>query len=161
MISMTKNHTGVPSVTKNLSDMSLAELTKEYNVLAAKAGKKGVKKLRDAKSGLNKIEALRKTSPSSPKKSDTRSKISQEFGCRAGTNLERLVEALGSSLGKAVTRSDLLKAVYGSQKAENVGPLAMVQRGVLASIKKGRLPYLLERSRDAKTKEVSLALLAK
>ena len=143
-------------------EKSLSELTNEYNALAQKAGKKTVKKLRDVKSAAKKIAALRGSSSSSKSVTpDARSAISKEFDCRSGTNREKLVEALASSKGKQVPRSDLLKSVYGNQKEENIGPLGMVLKGMAVMIKEGRLPYKIERTKDAETKEVSFGLHAK
>ena len=163
MISLTTNTRGSTAM-KSLQDMNITELTAKYNSLP---GVKQVKKLRDLKTGIvkiNKILGVGKKSEKPAKKSDvqdTRSKISQEFDCRAGTNREKLVEALGAAKGKQVLRKDLLKAVYGNQKEENVAKLGMVMKGVEAMIKDGKLKYTVERQKDADTKEVSLGLLAK
>ena len=162
MISLTTNTRGSTAM-KSLQDMNITELTAKYNSLP---GVKQVKKLRDLKTGIVKINKILgvKAKEKAVKKSDvqdTRSKISQEFDCRAGTNREKLVEALGAAKGKQVLRKDLLKAVYGNQKEENVAKLGMVMKGVEAMIKDGKLKYTVERQKDADTKEVSFGLLAK
>jgi hypothetical protein len=95
-------------------------------------------------------------------KVDNRSPISKEFDCRAGSKKEKVIEALkAAGIGKFAPRKDLIKAAYGNQSDENAGKLAMVLKGVAADAKSLKLGYVLEKKKDAETKELSFGLHTK
>src|SRR5262245_26355258 len=84
-------------------------------------------------------------------------KISEEFGCRADTLRERLVDTLGRRKGKQVGSSELIRLVYGSaSKDASHSSLMMIVKGAEGMIKKGKLPYTIRKERDGK--EVTLGL---
>lgn len=117
-----------------------------------------------AKKRSSKKKPSKKAFSSTPKiaKEDTRSAISREFDCRAGSKKEKVIEALkAGGVGKYVERGELLKAAYGSKNEENAGKLAMVLKGVVVDAKELKLGYTLEKKKDAETKELSFGLHTK
>lgn len=119
----------------------------EEDDMAKKAKKTAAKKTAKVKSAkIAKVKAV------DPKQA----KISVEFGCRYGTNKEKLLLALHEDYRKMVPTAKLLKAVYGSQNTENTGALLMVLQGVTVAIENGKLPYEVRKERKDGTFTIGL-----
>jgi hypothetical protein len=175
MISLKTNDRGstIATPTETTKETPLNEIVAGYNALATKLGSKTVTRFKNRETAIKRFSELKATQPAAdaattPKegaamatkkkakktapapKEDKRSKISQEFGARLGTNREKLIEALHGSFGKFVPINQLLKAVFGSMNEENRGALAMVMKGVEVMIKDEKLPYKTDRKKDDK-----------
>lgn len=155
-------------MTKAVSEMNGPELVAEFNRLASTNGQKPVKRFATRKAALKRIVALKKEptvkgkAPKAKKapKEDKRSKIGVEFNVRAGTNREKLLDALYDSYKKPITKRDLMKAVYGNVADENKAAVQMVMNGLYYMIDKGKLPYKIMKQKNEQ-KEITFGLYPK
>lgn len=162
MMSITTNTRGKTPM-KSPKDMSGPELVAAYNVLAPRVGASPVAKFKDLKTGIRRLEELKKQQNKAPEKtppSDARGKMLFNFGVREGTNREKVLGALWENKGKATPRKVLLKAVYGNVSEENVGALSMVLKGLMDKINTSKLPYSIDKGKT-EDKEVTYAFIAK
>lgn len=80
-------------------------------------------------------------------------KVASQFGSIRGHRL-KVVETLGSKIGKPMSREALAKAVYGS--AKHASTLTHVLDGVEARIVDGKLPFTLYREGRGGSEKVAL-----
>jgi hypothetical protein len=86
--------------------------------------------------------------------------VFETLGVREETNRAALVSALVAKAGKPVAISALMKAVYGSDAAENKGPLKMIVRGLKLMIKKARARYRLVEDQTAEGEKTYTFVIA-
>lgn len=149
---------------KTLDEMSGPELVQEYNALAAGNGLKPIQRFATREKGLARVKALKANGPklvtSDPITTATDpSSLCEQFGQRAGTNRESLLNALHAELGKQIPISSLWISVYG-ESAVDAGKLGQVMKGLLVAIEKGALPYEIRKDKDEK-KEITYGLYTK
>ena len=149
-------------MTKAVSEMNGPELVAEFNRLASTNGQKPVKRFATRKVALKKEPTVKGKAPKDKKvpKEDKRSKIGVEFNVRAGTNREKLLDALYDSYKKPITKRDLMKAVYGNVADENKAAVQMVMNGLYYMIDKGKLPYKIMKQKNEQ-KEITFGLYPK
>lgn len=82
--------------------------------------------------------------------------ISEQFGAREGSNLQSLVGIMSKNLNKYVPINELVKEVYGNQKAENKGPLMMVMKGIKVKIERDKLKFEVRKQREDKVNSFGL-----
>lgn len=168
----TKKQVTVAPITKKEANSIKSNTEKGNNDMATQTAKKTPKTTpkKAARKAANprgqaKVAAKAKTAssvaasgPSSPKKPGSGG-VRDQFELRAGSNKEKLVDALLAAKGKALGMSALLKATYGNSKEENKGALMMVMKGVTGSIENNKIKLTLVKAKEGK--ETTFALKAK
>ncbi len=142
-------------MTRNINELSMAELVEQYNKATAEKGINPVKKFSDMKTGRSRLFAVLKSEtvdmpavekkdnvvplrpakekkavtekPAKEKKAKANGADHDEFGVRVGSNRNKLFNLLKKTPGKPVDVKKCVEAVYG--KGGSLGPLAGVIKG--------------------------------
>jgi len=72
------------------------------------------------------------------------------FGLRAGSKRAAFVSLLCENKGKLLPIRQVLKATYGNQDLNGIGPLAMMIKGATDTIKRNKIAWHIERGKDEK-----------
>lgn len=139
---------------KSIDEMTSQELVSEYN---RRSGQAPIKRFSDATTGRKRLAALMEKSQVVERKVEPG--LVGVFGVRPTTNRAKLLRKLESA--QPVKREVLCTLLYGSADKSKIGPLAMVMKGLAHAIKTKRLPYDLRCAKNAETKEVTYAIVAK
>jgi hypothetical protein len=156
----------------NWNEMSGPELVRAFNAMAgSESGKmlnvKPVNRFGDLVIARKRCEALAssiRAYESGMKAEENRDKvvaakrvkapvadgIMGEFKTNPGKYRGKLLNKLHANIGKQLQLKELVKAVYGASVDVDdcIGPLKMVMKGLLASIKKDKLPYKIEKRKE-------------
>jgi hypothetical protein len=147
MISITTNLRGTlneldgPALVKTFNDLASSETGKELKA-------KPVQRFADRETGIKRIEALRSSIKAREEGLSTTNDDEhglEAFKARAGTNRYKLLQLLWERRNQQVPIELLIAATYGKADPTKRGALMMVMMGVLAMIKKYKLPYTVRK----------------